>query len=140
MSEPVALAAFRRITGILMGQVGLTRDLWAVLGMRVVYSVEHPTLRGLSIGLRRNGFVRGIQFAKLWIWSREEINNGLDTRELVPNRPSPPCDAVLAGGIVADTARVDTQRPTGRHRTSEVVTLRDDDHLGEIEDSLGAQA
>ena len=42
---------------------------------------------------------------------------------------------MLAGGIVADTARVDTQGATGRHCTYEMVTLRDDDQLREIEDA-----
>jgi hypothetical protein len=44
---------------------------------------------------------------------------------LIPNRTSPPGNGVLAGRIVADTVRVDTQSATGSDGTDEVVALRD---------------
>lgn len=46
------------------------------------------------------------------------------------------CRAELSPTPVA----VDTQGPTGRHSTHEVVALCDDDQLREIEDSFGPQA
>ena len=58
---------------------------------------------------------------------------------MIANGPSPPGDGALSSRIVADTDRVDAQGPTGRHSPDEVVALRDDDQLREIEDSFGPQ-
>jgi hypothetical protein len=48
---------------------------------------------------------------------------------VIPNRPSPPSDGVVPGGIVTDTHRVDTEGTAGRNRADEMVALSYNDQL-----------
>src|SRR5215211_3201661 len=82
---------------------------WATCALpsrHAVFGGKFPQYVRLSQGLCPDGFVGDIWLA--CFWACDKINDGLYTRDLIPNRASQPGHGVLPGRIVADTCRVDT--------------------------------